>query len=53
MRYYLLAGWRYAEKRDNLRRLHPMLIPYDRLPEAEKGKDMDSYEQLLLMADRL
>lgn len=37
----LLDGWRFAEKRDNARRLHPSLIPYEALVEAEKDKDRD------------
>ena len=34
-----LAGWRYGKIRDNELRRHPMLVPYDQLPESEKEKD--------------
>ncbi|HLZ82602.1 MAG TPA: RyR domain-containing protein [Caulobacteraceae bacterium] len=32
-------GWRYAPVRDDAHRRHPMMIPYARLPDAEKDKD--------------
>jgi hypothetical protein len=34
-----LAGWTYGKIRDNELRRHPMLVPYDQLPESEKEKD--------------
>jgi hypothetical protein len=34
-----LAGWTYGKIRDNELRRHPMLVPYDELPESEKEKD--------------
>lgn len=33
------AGWTYAPVRDNEKMHHPMLIPYDLLPESEKAYD--------------
>lgn len=36
------AGWTYAGSRDNARKYHPLLVPWDRLPESEKEKDRDS-----------
>jgi hypothetical protein len=35
-------GWRYAETRDDSRKLHPAMVPYAELPEREKGKDRNS-----------
>ena len=32
-------GWSYGTVRDNERKLHPSMIPYSQLPEAEKEKD--------------
>jgi ryanodine receptor 2 len=32
-------GWRYGAERDDARKEHPCLIPYDRLPESEKEYD--------------
>jgi hypothetical protein len=34
-----LAGWTYGKIRDNELRRHPMLVPYEELPESEKDKD--------------
>ncbi|UCG26754.1 MAG: SpoIIE family protein phosphatase [Bacteroidales bacterium] len=34
-----LSGWTYSEIRDNNRKLHNCLVPYDELPEEEKEKD--------------
>jgi serine phosphatase RsbU (regulator of sigma subunit) len=36
-----LAGWSFAKIRDNSKKLHNCLIPYDSLPEEEKRKDRD------------
>ena len=33
------AGWRWGEKRDDLRKENPCLVSYDQLPEAEKEYD--------------
>jgi hypothetical protein len=35
----LVEGWRYGGARDNARMLHPSLVPFDQLSEAEKDKD--------------
>lgn len=32
-------GWRYGPRRDDDRKEHPGLVPYDRLSEAEKEYD--------------
>ena len=32
-------GWSYGEKRDDEKKLHPCLMPYDELPENEKDYD--------------
>ena len=34
-------GWRYGPKRNDAKKEHPCLVPYERLPESEK--DHDSY----------
>ncbi|HPF87360.1 MAG TPA: RyR domain-containing protein [Candidatus Limiplasma sp.] len=35
----LRFGWRYAPVRNNQNKEHPCLVPWDKLPEAEKDKD--------------
>lgn len=32
-------GWRYGDKRDDNRKLHPDMVPYSELPEGEKQYD--------------
>jgi hypothetical protein len=32
-------GWRYGSPRDDARKLHPSMVPYRDLPDAEKDKD--------------
>lgn len=43
----ILAGWRYAEHRDNARQLHPSLKPYSQLSETEKQKDRAAIQTVL------
>ena len=35
----LADGWRWGEARDDARKLHPCLVPYEELPESEKVYD--------------
>ncbi len=35
-------GWTYGEKRDDDKKTHPCLIPYDMLPESEKEYDRNT-----------
>ena len=48
-RFHYLNGWRYAESRDNQMRLHPMLLPFDRLSAEEQAKDDNSWELLSVL----
>ncbi len=36
-----LSGWQHGHARDNLRRRHPDLVPWDELPEASKRFDRE------------
>jgi ryanodine receptor 2 len=40
-------GWRWGEQRDDARRLHPCLVPYDQLPEEEKEYDRNTAMQTI------
>lgn len=35
----LSEGWRYGPKRDDMKKEHPCLVPYENLPESEKEYD--------------
>jgi hypothetical protein len=41
-----ISGWRYGEKRNNLRKHHPDIQPFDRLSEKVKSYDRKSVDQL-------
>ncbi len=38
----IVANWRYAARRDDARRRHPSIRPYDELSDAEKQKDRNT-----------
>ena len=38
----IVANWRHAPQRDDARRLHPSIRPYNELSEAEKQKDRNT-----------
>jgi len=39
-------GWTYAPARDNRRKYHPLLVPWEQLSEKEKQKDRDTVRNL-------
>ena len=39
-------GWTVGESRDNVRRLHPSLVPYEELSEAEREKDREAVRSI-------
>lgn len=43
-RFHFMNGWRCGAVRDDRKRLHPMLVPFDRLSPAEQEKDDNSWE---------
>ena len=46
MHFYLMHNWRWDEKRDNIKRLHPLMLPYAELAPAEQKKDAYAWEML-------
>lgn len=38
----LNEGWRYGPVRDDVNKYHPCLVPYNELPESEKGYDRNT-----------
>ena len=41
------AGWTYGSQRDDVRKTHPDLVPYEDLPEGEKEYDRTSVVETL------
>jgi ryanodine receptor 2 len=35
-------GWTYGEQRDDKKKTHPCLVPYEKLPEEEKEYDRNT-----------
>jgi len=46
-RQRLLEGWRYGPSRDDSKKEHPCLVPYERLPDSEKVYDRKSAMETL------
>jgi len=42
-----INGWKFAKTRDDQKKLHPNMIPYSELSEADKQKDRDSVLKML------
>jgi len=40
-------GWKFGDKRDDRRKEHPCLVPYEELPESEKEHDRIVVKELL------
>lgn len=40
-------GWTYGEVRDDVRKTHPCLVPYEQLPELEKEYDRKTATETL------
>lgn len=46
-------GWKYGEERDDLRKTHPCLVPYEELPESEKEYDRATSRETLKLILKL
>lgn len=46
-------GWTYGEKRDDIHKKHPCLVPYDELPEEEKEYDRNMAMNTIKMVKKL
>lgn len=46
-------GWSYGEKRNDRKKLHPDLVPYGDLTEAEKQYDRDTAAETLCLITKL
>lgn len=46
-------GWTYGEKRDDILKQHPCLVPYEELPEMEKEYDRNTSQETLKLIMKL
>ena len=46
-------GWTYGPVRDDAKKLHPCLVPYDDLPENEKAYDRSTSQETLKLILKL
>ena len=46
-------GWTYGETRDDEKKTHPCLVPYEELPESEKDYDRHTSMETLKLIIRL
>lgn len=46
-RQRLADGWRFGASRDDSKKEHPCLVPYEQLPESEKEYDRNAAMQTL------
>jgi hypothetical protein len=45
-----LDGWTYAPERDNARKHHPDMVPYEQLSEPKRQLDRDNVQNILRIA---
>ena len=49
----IAQGWTYGEKRDDEKKQHPCLVPYEDLPEDEKLYDRETAMKTIKMIKKL
>jgi hypothetical protein len=49
----IAEGWKYGEERNDKRKEHPCLVPYDELPESEKQYDRNTAIETLKVMVKL
>lgn len=49
----IAEGWTYGEQRDDKRKMHPCLVPYEELPDAEREYDRQTAVQTLKLILKL
>lgn len=51
-RFHYLHNWSYAPVRDNAKRKHPLLLPFEELAESNQSKDDFAWELIRQFAER-
>ena len=46
-------GWKYGEERNDAKKLHPCLVPYEELTETEKEYDRNTSQETLKLIMKL
>lgn len=46
-------GWKYGPTRDDLKKTHPCLVPYEQLPDSEKDYDRATSQETLKLILKL
>ena len=49
----IAEGWQYGAVRDDVQKLHPGLVPYEKLPESEKEYDRKTAMGTLKLIQKL
>lgn len=49
----MAEGWTWGEQRDDQRKTHPCLVPYEELPDAEREYDRQTAVQTLKLILKL
>lgn len=49
----MAEGWTWGEERDDQRKTHPCLVPYEELPDAEREYDRQTAVQTLKLILKL
>lgn len=49
----IAEGWTYGKQRDDKRKTHPCLVPYEELPDAEREYDRQTAVQTLKLILKL
>ena len=49
----IIQGWTYGERRDDIKKHHPCLVPYEELSEDEKKYDRNTSQETLKLIIKL
>lgn len=49
----MAEGWTYGPVRDDIKKQHPCLVPYNKLPEIEKEYDRNTSQETLKVIMKL
>jgi hypothetical protein len=53
MNQKIASDWNYGSVRDNEKKIHPLLVPWENLPEEEKQKDIDVANNIIPLLESI